>query len=165
MIHLPDKTVYFTRDTRLPPYLPLPLFLLRSGLSMTACALYALLLNRAQLSARNGWADERGRVYVIFPVEEMCRTLGRERTAVKRALGALEEAGLLERCLPPGERAYRLYLKYAGNTAAKGGENRPSEGAKTDPRGVRKRTPSNYTSNKNKKTISRDYFYQEEDSL
>ena len=69
MIPLPDEPVYITGDTRLPPYLPFPLFLLRSGLSMTACALYALLLGRALLSRKNGWADERGRVYVNFSLE------------------------------------------------------------------------------------------------
>ena len=116
MIPLPDEPVYITGDTRLPPYLPFPLFLLRSDLSMTACALYALLLNRARLSAKNGWEDERGRVYVIFPVEELSRTLGREESAVKRSLAALEKAGLLERSLPPGERTYRLYVKLAGGT-------------------------------------------------
>ena len=46
-------------DTRLPPYLPYPRFLLQAELTQTAKLLYALLLDRATLSQANGWLDER----------------------------------------------------------------------------------------------------------
>ena len=45
-------------DTRLPPYLPYPRFLLQTDLTQTAKLLYALLLDRATLSQANGWLDE-----------------------------------------------------------------------------------------------------------
>ena len=31
----------------------------------------AILLDRMNLSARNGWPDEEGRVYIIFTIEEI----------------------------------------------------------------------------------------------
>ena len=39
----------------------------------TAALTYALLLDRAHLSQLNGWTDEAGRVYLIFPVEKSAR--------------------------------------------------------------------------------------------
>ena len=55
-------------DTRLPPYLPYPRFLLQADLTQTAKLLYALLLDRATLSQANGWLDEGGRIYLVFPI-------------------------------------------------------------------------------------------------
>lgn len=55
-------------DTRLPPYLPYPRFLLQTDLTQTAKLLYALLLDRATLSQANGWLDEGGRIYLVFPI-------------------------------------------------------------------------------------------------
>ena len=49
-------------DTRLPPYLPYPRFLLQADLTHTAKLLYALLLDRATLSQANGWLDEGARI-------------------------------------------------------------------------------------------------------
>ena len=56
-------------DTRLPPYLPYPRFLLQADLTQTAKLLYALLLDRATLSQANGWLDEGGRIYLVFPIQ------------------------------------------------------------------------------------------------
>ena len=57
-------------DTRLPPYLPYPRFLLQADLTQTAKLLYALLLDRATLSQANGWLDEGGRIYLVFPIQK-----------------------------------------------------------------------------------------------
>ena len=55
-----NKTDFFYPDSELPHYLPYPTFLLNSGLSMTATAVYATLLNRTTLSQKMGWVDELG---------------------------------------------------------------------------------------------------------
>ena len=52
-------------DTRLPPYLPYPRFLLQADLTQTAKLLYALLLDRSTLSQKNKWQDDEGRIYII----------------------------------------------------------------------------------------------------
>ncbi len=36
-----------------------------------SCPSSAILLDRMNLSARNGWPDEEGRVYIIFNIEEI----------------------------------------------------------------------------------------------
>ena len=66
---------YLTTITPLPPYLPYPRFLLTENLSLTAKLLYTLLLDRATLSQKNSWVDERGFVYVIFPLSSLSKVL------------------------------------------------------------------------------------------
>ena len=43
-------------------------FLTLVDLSTDAKTLYGILLDRMGLSVKNGWLDEQGRVYIIFPV-------------------------------------------------------------------------------------------------
>ena len=51
----------------------------------------AILLDRMNLSARNGWLDEEGRVYIIFTIEEIKGALGcAEKKAVKQAFDQLD---------------------------------------------------------------------------
>ena len=88
---------YLTTITPLPPYLPYPRFLLTENLSLTAKLLYTLLLDRATLSQKNSWVDERGFVYVIFPLSSLSKALQCSTMSVKRALRTLEDVKLIER--------------------------------------------------------------------
>lgn len=88
---------YLTADTPLPQYLPYARFLLDTDLSHTAKLLYTLLLDRATLSQKNNWADERGFVYVIFPLLSLSAALQCSTMSIKRALRSLEDADLIER--------------------------------------------------------------------
>ena len=45
-------------------------------MSTDAKTLYGILLDRMGLSVKNGWLDEQGRVYIIFPVQEVMDALG-----------------------------------------------------------------------------------------
>ena len=90
-------TDYMTITTELPPYFFFPWFLLDMGLTLTAKLAYALLLDRARLSQLNGWTDEGGRVYLIFPVEKIALALNRSLSSAKNALAELSAAGLIER--------------------------------------------------------------------
>ena len=67
---------YLTTQTPLPPFLPYPRFLLELDLSQTAKMTYALLLDRATLSQKNLWIDERGFVFVIFTICSLAEQLG-----------------------------------------------------------------------------------------
>lgn len=40
------------------------------GVSSDAKLLYGLMLDRMELSYRNGWVDDQNRVFIIFTVEE-----------------------------------------------------------------------------------------------
>ena len=90
-------TDYMKITTELPPYFFFPWFLLDMGLTLTAKLTYALLLDRARLSQLNGWTDEAGRVYIIFPIEKIAEMLGKSMTTAKNVLAELEAAGLIER--------------------------------------------------------------------
>ena len=91
-------------DTRLPPYLPYPRFLLQTDLTQTAMLLYALLLDRATLSQSNGWLDEGGRIYLVFPIEKIAAALDRSPMTVKTALSELEEAAARRTEIFPNDR-------------------------------------------------------------
>ena len=88
---------YLTTTTPLPQYLPYARFLLDTDLSHTAKLLYTLLLDRATLSQKNNWMDERGFVYVIFPLLSLSDALRCSTMSIKRALRSLEDADLIER--------------------------------------------------------------------
>ena len=90
-------TDYMTVDTTLPPYFPYPQFLMDMRLSHTAALAYVLLLDRAHLSQLNGWTDEVGRVYLVFPVEKIAAALNRSLSSAKNALAELSAAGLIDR--------------------------------------------------------------------
>lgn len=88
---------YLTVTTPLPQYLPYARFLLDTDLSHTAKLLYTLLLDRATLSQKNNWMDERGFVYVIFPLSALSEALRCSTRSIKRALRSLKDADLIER--------------------------------------------------------------------
>ena len=88
---------YLTVTTPLPQYLPYARFLLDTDLSYTAKLLYTLLLDRATLSQKNNWVDERGFIYVIFPLSSLSKALRCSTMSIKRALSSLEDADLIER--------------------------------------------------------------------
>ena len=56
-------------------FVPLSKQSLTWGLSPVAVLAYGLLMNRAELSFRNGWLDERDLPFVIYPLDD----LGAER--------------------------------------------------------------------------------------
>ena len=102
---------YITAETGLPPYLPYPRFLLKMELSHTAKLLYALLLDRATLSQRNGWQDSEGRTYIVYPIAEIAEILDKSTMTIQNSLKELDIAGLLERKRAGYSAPNRLYVK------------------------------------------------------
>ena len=66
-------------------------------LSTDAKTLYGILLDRMSLSAKNGWLDEQGRVFIIFTIEDVKRALCCADNKATKLLRELEEFGLIER--------------------------------------------------------------------
>ena len=146
---------YITAETTLPPppYLPYPRFLLKMDISQTAKLLYALLSDRSALSQKNGWQDDEGRIYTVYPVAEIAEVLDKGSTTVKGALNELDAAGLLERKRAGFSAANRLYVKLPpvvqisdpmtdGNLTLISTGNRPYNGQKSDPMTVGKPSPN-----------------------
>ena len=66
-------------------------------LSTDAKTLYGILLDRMSLSVKNGWLDEQGRVYIIFPVQAVMDALGCADNKATKLFRELEQCGLVER--------------------------------------------------------------------
>lgn len=110
-------------------------------LSHTAKLIYAVLLDRTNLSKVNGWIDEQGRVYIIYPVTSIAETLHKGVSVIKEGLSALDRAGLTER-----KRNFSapdtIYVKVptevlktdpqtAGKPTDRGSKNRPTDSRET----------------------------------
>ena len=67
------------------------------NLSTDAKILYGILLDRMNLSVKNEWFDKKGRVFIIFTIEDVKRTLRCADNKATRLLRELEKFGLIER--------------------------------------------------------------------
>ena len=66
-------------------------------LSTDAKTLYGILLDRMSLSVKNEWFDKKGRVFIIFTIEDVKRTLRCADNKATRLLRELEKFGLIKR--------------------------------------------------------------------
>ncbi|MFR4284867.1 replication initiator protein A [Enterococcus sp. DIV0098] len=85
-------------------YIQLPTILLEheyfSGLSLESIVLYSMMLNRINLSFKNGWIDEHSRVYIYFTMEEVMKKLrckSQKATKIIAELDVDKGIGLIER--------------------------------------------------------------------
>ena len=68
------------------------------NVSTDAKLLYGILLDRMNLSAKNGWMDAESCVYIIFTIEEIKSSLGSAEKKAVKLLDELEKkCGLIER--------------------------------------------------------------------
>ena len=81
------------------------------SLSTDAKTLYGILLDRMSLSAKNGWLDEQGRVFIIFTIEDVKRALCCADNKATKLLRELEEFGLIERKRRGLGRPSLVYVK------------------------------------------------------
>ena len=81
------------------------------SLSTDAKTLYGILLDRMSLSAKNGWLDEQGRVFIIFTIEDVKRSLCCADNKATKLLRELEEFGLIERKRRGLGRPSLVYVK------------------------------------------------------
>ena len=81
------------------------------SLSTDAKTLYGILLDRMSLSAKNGWLDEQNRVFIIFTIEDVKRSLCCADNKATKLLRELEEFGLIERKRKGLGRPSLVYVK------------------------------------------------------
>ena len=82
--------------------------------STDAKLLYGMLLDRMGLSAKNGWYDELGRVYIYYTVDEICEDMCCGRDKAMKLLAELDQKkgiGLVERVKQGQGRPTKLYVK------------------------------------------------------
>ena len=80
-------------------------------MTMEARVLYGLLLDRMGLSARNGWLDDRGRVFIYFTLEDAMAMMGFGHNKAVRHFKELESIGLIERKKQGQGKPTRIYVK------------------------------------------------------
>lgn len=84
------------------------------NLSTDAKLLYGLMLDRMGLSARNGWYDEKGRVYIFYSLEEVMADLncGHDKAVKMLAdLDTVKGIGLIERVKQGQGKPTIIYVK------------------------------------------------------
>ena len=82
-----------------------------ANLSLEAKVLYGLMLDRMALSARNGWMEKDGRVFIYFTLEEATAMLQCGHTKGVRLFAELEKTGLIERRKQGQGRPAKIYVK------------------------------------------------------
>ena len=96
-----DLDYFYGRSSELFSFYRIPKLLFQDScfqpLSTDAKTLYGILLDRMSLSARNGWLDKAGRVFIIYTVQEVQDSLGCADKKATKLLRELEEYGLIER--------------------------------------------------------------------
>lgn len=84
-------------------------------LSTDAKLLYGLLLDRMGLSAKNGWYDEQGRVYIYYTLEEIQADLNCGHDKATKLLVELDSGkkgfGLIERVRQGQGKPTKIYVK------------------------------------------------------
>lgn len=83
-------------------------------LSTDAKLLYGLLLDRMGLSAKNGWYDKLGRVYIYYTLDEIQEDLGCGHNKAVRLMAELDTGkgcGLIERVKQGQGRPTIIYVK------------------------------------------------------
>ena len=85
--------------------------------SLQACGndaklLYALMLDRSQLSRRNGWIDDQGRAYIFFTIESVMKLLNVGKTKSVSLFKELESFGLIVR--EKDFRSTKIYVRTIG---------------------------------------------------
>lgn len=67
------------------------------SLSVNAKLLYGVLLDRMNLSQKNGWFDSENRVYIIYQISEIMEDFNFGKKTAVKYLNELEEFGLIEK--------------------------------------------------------------------
>ena len=96
-----DLDYFYGQSSELFSFYRIPKLLFQDSrfqpLSTDAKTLYGILLDRMSLSARNGWLDKAGRVFIIYTVQEVQDSLGCADKKATKLLRELEKFGLIER--------------------------------------------------------------------
>ena len=88
-------------------------------LSTDAKILYGILLDRMNLSVKNEWFDKKGRVFIIFTIEDVKRTLRCADNKATRLLRELEKFGLIERKRRGQGKPCLVYVKNFSSESSK----------------------------------------------
>lgn len=86
-------------------------------ISSEAKILYGLMLDRMDLSIKNGWMDKKGRAFIYFTLDSIQEKMGCCRAKVAKMLDELDkDVGLIERVRQGQGKPTKIYIrKFVGN--------------------------------------------------
>lgn len=105
---------FYYREAELFQFYRIPKLLIAdkrfAELKCEAKLLYGIMLDRMELSAKNKWLDELGRVYIYYTIERIMIDLGCKHEKAGRLLAELERFGLIQRVKQGMGRPDRIYV-------------------------------------------------------
>lgn len=114
MEYMGEFDYFYGKESERYHFITIPKLLLTDeyfkGMSAEAKLLYGCLLDRNSLSQKNGWLDEKNRVYVLYSIENMKQDLGCASEKVNKVLKELEAAGLIFRMHKGVGKANHIYV-------------------------------------------------------
>lgn len=107
---------FYVGDENEFAFFRLPKILIRDpcyrNITMEAKVLYGCMLDRHELSAKNGWHDELGRIYIYYTFGQICEDLFVSRKKAAAMLDELENKAFLIRRVRQGQgRPNRIYVR------------------------------------------------------
>lgn len=107
----PPYPLLTASDRAAAEFYQMPRWLLgRSDLSLDAKLVYMLLYDRFRLSRKNGWTNDRGEVYLVYPRQELADVLGISRRRVIAAVRELRARNLVWENRDSIGQPFQLYL-------------------------------------------------------
>ena len=135
------------------------------NLSTDAKILYGILLDRMSLSAKNGWRDEQGRVYIIYSVREVQESLCCAEHKAVKLFRELEDIDLVERKRRGLGRPSLIYVKDFSSGLPKAQvQNCPNSNSGAAESAIleQPKPQANKTNKNNTEMSETDSFYSEE---
>lgn len=152
-------TVYFKPNTKISNFIPLPRFILTADITTSAKQIYGFLLARTMLSQkkenRQNWTDDAGRIFIMYPIQNLATDSSLARSTVSAALSELKQNGLIETKRSGFNQPNRIYVKYIPDAFQKNTNDRISASRTSDNRKPECRNSEPiYTESKQRKNIS-----------
>ena len=79
--------------------------------SFDARTFFAFLVDRVSLSAKNGWADKEGRIYIFYTLKEAMEKTGFGHNKMTHIYAELQAVGLIERVRQGQGKPIKIYVK------------------------------------------------------
>ena len=112
---------FYGTETNQFRFYRIPKALFNEDLSLEAVNLYGLMLDRVGLSARSGWVDDQGRVYIYFIQKDVQKHLRCGHNRATAFMRELERFGLIERKRQGLGKPIKIYVKnFAASEEADG---------------------------------------------
>lgn len=116
---------------------------LYKDISIAAKVTYALFKDRMELSRKNGWHDDNGDIYLVYPSEQIESDLNIAHSTAAKVINELRQVGLIDTVRQGLGKANIIYIKKF--------EIQTSESMKSELQGVRNSNSNDTDSNNDTK--------------